>query len=199
MAENESLDVGNRRFQWVVSDLLRGLPAEAIAHRLLKKLCGAWAYVRRHGLDVFQVINLAIAGQDLAPAVRGTGGSDFAHLIKLHASGPVLPATVLDKVNRAAIEMVVESGIQRVISHRDGPSLLAAIRMKREIVAAAEPALSSLSDSLLRGPKTPLRVRVPNSAAAPTPVPVVTIPLPAGLLQQSLLPTTRRAAQGIQA
>src|SRR5215210_5249159 len=113
MAENESLDVANRRFRWVVSDLLRGLPSEEIAHRLIKKVQGAWNYVRRHGFDVVSTINLASAGDDLASAVRGTGGSDFAHLIRSNASRSALPAMVLDRVNRAALDMVLESGIQQ--------------------------------------------------------------------------------------
>src|SRR5581483_1439791 len=166
MAENESLDVGNRRFRWVVSDLLRGRPPAEIADRLIKKVGGAWNYVLRHGFDVVGIINLANSDDNLVSAVRDTGGSDFAHLIKSNASPAALPAAILDRVNRAALDMVLESGIQKVICHREGRSVVELATVKQQVIAAAEPALEQLSNALLNATRSGLRLRLPKAAAA---------------------------------
>ena len=196
MAENESLDVSNRRFRYVVADLLRGLPPEEVAQRLVRKLCGVWNYIRRHGFDVPEVVRLAAAGCDLTEAIRDTGGSDLAHLIRLHARPTDLPAVVLDEVNRAAIEQVIDSGLQQATCHRNGPSVLDARHIKRQILAIVEPVIQALTDSLLARPST--RVRAPKVCPVATSIPKVSIPAPAAALhKQSLLPPAQRATQGV--
>ena len=109
MAENESLDVGNRRFRWITSDIMRGRAPVEIAERLVKRVYAAWNNVRQHGFDVLDVVGLAAIGNDLARAVCKTGGSDFAHLIKLHARPMDLPGKILDAVNRSAFQQVIDS------------------------------------------------------------------------------------------
>jgi hypothetical protein len=194
MAENESLDVSNRRFRWIVADLLRGLPPTEVAQRLVKKLCCVWNYVRMHGFNVAEVVGLATTGNDLTAAIRETGGSDLAHLIKLHAHPMYLPGTILDSVNRAAIEQVIDSGLQQAICYKNGPTVLEASRVKQQIMAVAEPVLSSLTDSLLG---TSLRVRAPKVLPMATSMPALSIRMPATMLGQSLLPPAQRVAQGV--
>jgi hypothetical protein len=196
MAENERLDVCNRRFRWIVSDILRGLPPAEIAQKLIRKLAGAWNYIHRHGFNALEVISIASAGGALDAAIRDTGGNDLAHLIRLHAHPVLLAGTVMDDVNRSAVEQVIDSGLQRAICRRDGPSLLEAMSTKRQIMAAAEAAIPDLTESLLF--RRTARVRAPKVVAPNNPLPAVSIPMPAVALHQSLLSAAQRAAYGVR-
>jgi hypothetical protein len=194
MAENESLDVSNRRFCWVTADILRGRPPEEIAHHILKNMCAAWSYVRKNGFDVVTVIGLATAGQDVSDVIRSTGGSDFAHLIKLHGNPMQLTGGVLDSVNLAAIEQVIDSGLQQAASHPDGPDVLEVANIKRQLIMSCKPAISSVTDALLGGRS---RVRAPAVWSEFRSVSPVSLGMPADLLGQSLLPSAQRTAQGV--
>lgn len=193
MAENESLDISNRRFRWIVADLSRQVPPSDVAQRLIKKLCGAWTSVRKHGFNVADVISLAITGSDLAAAIRDTGGSDLAHLIKLHAQPMCFPGSVLEKVNRSAIEQVIDSGIQKAICYENGPTVLTASHIKQQIMAFIDPVIPSLTDLLLGSDK---RVRAPKIPPITTSLPQPWMQMPAALLEQSLLTPAQRLAKG---